>query len=360
MSQFSAEIKIDNLTNEKCCHFKNSILNIDNKNFNLLVPNNYFSNLPKQIYLKSSPEEPLILKKIENYEENTKNITCLNGIWVIISKYVSTNAGHVLGDEVFAIWQALSVFNLQNKDINIITNNYDIHIQQYKCLTKNKLFSFEEFKNKYFKFENLIVGMSRNGYALGFTNLKNDSRLLKNRASYLPDFTNTVNKFREHTFKIFDINNTNINNKIKTILILDKDEKVADHKCKLYEINNIINFLKEKYNNYNIKKICWNGMSIKDQVNEIAFADIIISLPGSDLMNCIFLNPKSYIICPNRFYKNGKKENSNEIDIWFRHTHKCLEITDVTIVYKDNKLYSKINDLNMLFRIIDNIINNNI
>ena len=72
-------------------------------------------------------------------------------------------------------------------------------------------------------------------------------------------------------------------------------------------------------------------MNIGDQIKEMAMADIVISIPGSDLMNCIFLNPKGYIICPNRFYNNGHKEGSNEIDIWFQFTHNCIEISDVNL-----------------------------
>ena len=94
--------------------------------------------------------------------------------------------------------------------------------------------------------------------------------------------------------------------------------------------------------NYNVKKINWNGMNIGDQIKEMAMADIVISLPGSDLMNCIFLNPKGNIICPNRFYKTGRKEDSNEINIWFQFTHNCIEISDVSLVRTCDHFYSKI------------------
>ena len=54
-------------------------------------------------------------------------------------------------------------------------------------------------------------------------------------------------------------------------------------------------------NTYLLYKKNWNGMNISNQVKEMAMADIVISLPGSDLMNCIFLYPLS---CPFRPFRS--------------------------------------------------------
>jgi len=89
---------------------------------------------------------------------------------------------------VYAIWQSLCVFGLQGQDFNIITNNDYVHKQQYKCLTKNKLYSFDDFKDKLVSFEHLVVGMGRNGYALGHNDPVTNRRSLSVRASYLPPF----------------------------------------------------------------------------------------------------------------------------------------------------------------------------
>ena len=198
--------------------------------------------------------------------------------------------------------------------------------------------------------------MARNGYALGHTHPINGDRSINYRASYLPPFNKTFEAFRKYSYKIFNINEKSFQKQKRSILFLDKNEKVSMHNCKLHEINKIIKLVQEKHGNYNVKKINWNGMNIGDQIKEMVMADIVVSLPGSDLMNCIFLNPKSYIICPNRFISNEKKESSNEIDIWFKHTHKFIQISDVTLVKNDDQLYSKINDIDFLLKHIDNII----
>ena len=360
MTEFTSDIRIDNLTNQKCCLFNNAILKIMNKqNISLFVPSNKFHNkLPDKISCNSSSANSIQLKRIKEWEKMRKKIPVKKGVWVLISDYVKSNAGHVLGDEVYAIWQSLCVFGLQEHDFNIITNNHFIHKQQYQCLTRKKIYSFEEFKNKEVSFEHLVVGMGRNGYALGHNNPINGNRSLNNRASYLPPFNETFEAFRKHSYKIFDIDerSNSFQNCKRSILFLDKDEKVAAYKCKLYEIDKIIKLIQKKHINYNVKKINWNGMNISNQVKEMAMADIVISLPGSDLMNCIFLNPKGSIICPNRCYRNGHKEGSNEIAIWFQFTHNCIEISDVMLVKTDTQLYSKINDIDILLKHIDNIL----
>ena len=225
-------------------------------------------------------------------------------------------------------------------------------------MTINKLYNFEDFQNKEVLFERLVVGMARNGYALGHNNPINGTRSLNNRASYLPPFNETFESFRKHSYKIFDIDEMSyyVQNFKRSILFLDKDEKVSEHKCKLYEIDKIIKLIQKKHINFNVKKINWNGMNIGDQIDEMAMTDIVISLPGSDLMNCIFLNPKGYIISPNRFYSNGRKEGSNEIDVWFQFTHNCIEISDVMLIETGGQLYSKINDIDLLLKHIDKII----
>ena len=65
-------------------------------------------------------------------------------------------------------------------------------------------------------------------------------------------------------------------------------------------------------------------------------------------MNCIFLNPKGHIICPNRYYHDERVEGSNEIAIWFKFTHNCIEISDTMLVKKNGQLYSKVNEDHLL------------
>ena len=283
------------------------------------------------------------------------------GLWVIIDCYNYKNAGHVLGDEVFAVWQSLSVFGLQNENFNIITSNNYRHKQLYKCITDN-LFSRKDFDGKKILFEKVLIGVTRNGYAVGhqlgpyiFPNW----RRLSSRASYLPPFQDVCESFRKHSYKKLNIDEDLLHN--RSIVILDKNISSSEHKSVLHEIDNLIALIKDQHKSHDVRKVCWEGMNIRDQVKEMSRADLVISLPGADMNNCIFLNPKSSIIAPDRYVYVGnekplKKEGSNEIDIWLKFTHKCIMISDVSAVLEGNIVYVKINDKNNLLSTIKDCI----
>lgn len=315
-----------------------------------------------------------MINETDHWENMIRDIPKIKGLWVLIEPCCPLNAGHVLGDEVFAVWQALCVFGLQNESVNIITSNCFKHKQLYKCLTNNKLFSRNDFK-KEVSFEKLIVGMSRNGYARGhqlgpyiFPNW----RTLSSRASYLPQFKEVFESFRQHSYKLVGIDEASVTfqqNK-RSILFLDKCKFNSEHKTLLHDIDTLIELTRKQHNTHNVKKIKWAGMDISEQIKEMAIADVVVSLPGADLMNCIFLNPKSTIICPSRFVVTGTtlenktrgtdyhKEGSNEIEIWFQFTHKYVTIDDVSAIEEGNILYVKINDTDSLLSSIKNIILN--
>ena len=355
-SKYNNQIKVDKYSNQKCCLLNYAVLKIELNSINI------FGLIDKEIDnidLSAKHDNKI---KIKNENLNIKQLNELygskiyKGIWVLIGHYVDYNAGHVLGDEVFAIWQALCSLGIENhaNKIHIITTNRGPHIKQYYCLNKNKIKYLDDFKEENACFETLIFGMGRNGYALGNTDLKTGKRNLEIRASYLPDLKKTLNLFRMHCYHI---NNIEIINKPNNILVLEKGNN-SEHSCKLYEIDNIVSKLKKKYNSFNIKKINWSSMNIEEQILLMANTFIVISLPGSDLMNCIFMNPESYIISPNRFYINSfdTKEDSHEIDIWFKYIHNCIEIPDVVPIFENNRLYSKMIDTDLIFKCIDNII----
>ncbi len=356
LNNCSCDIKIDNLTKEKCALIKYGITEVvTDKKVIISIPKGSISEpLPMNLSLGAQIDNKVLLcekNKLEN------EIVIIKGVWIFIDKYVDSNAGHVLGDEVFAIWQALTCFELENqKDINIVTTNEGPHIQQYECLT-NKVYSFKKIKKKLKKlknkdvcFEKLIVGMSRNGYAQGHQ--LSEHRSLDARASYLPPFINVVTSFQKHCYKQFNID-TSLNHK-RSIIILDKDDINSEHKCKLYDIDLLLELIKKNHSSFSVKKINWSSMKMSDQVKEMVMADIVISLPGSDLMNCIFLDTKSTIIVPHRFDNYNNQECSNEIDIWFQFTHKIINIKDVSIIRENGRLYSKINNIDMLLKHVKN------
>lgn len=352
-------IKTDKLTNDNCCLFVNSFADFkDNKSININVQPCGLADLTKlQISTTARSNYNVSVNEIDDWENTIKDIPYKKGLWVIIDCYVPENGGHVLGDEVFAVWQSLCVFGLQNENFNIITSNDYKHKQLYKCITKNKLFSRNDFKQKIL-FEKLIVGASRNGYALGHQ--LQCGRNLSCRATYLPPFEEVFESFRKRSYKIFDIDEKLLQNKKRSIVILSKHLSTSEHKSALYDVDKLITLISEQHKTHEVKKVNWEGMDIGDQIKEMSMADLVISLPGSDLMNCILLNPNSAIISPIRYVYDSVgndtyyRDNGNEIGIWFRYTHKCIKIEDVSMVKEGNVLYTKINDIHNFLNTIKN------
>ncbi len=309
-------IKTDKLTNVNCCLFVNSFVDFkDNKSLNINVQPCDVTDLTKlRISTNADSNFNVSVNERNDWENSIKDIPYKKGLWVIIDSYVPENGGHVLGDEVFAVWQSLCVFGLQNENFNIITSNDYKHKQLYKCITGN-LFSRNDFKQKIL-FEKLIVGTSRNGYAL----CHNPYRKLSSRASYLPPFEEVFESFRKHSYKIFDIDEQLSQNKKRSIVILSKHLPTSDHKSALHDVDKLITLISDQHKTHEVKKVNWKGMDICDQIKEMCMTDLVISLPGSDLMNCIFLNPNSAIICPNRYVydsvenKTYYKDTGNEIN----------------------------------------------
>ena len=331
-------IKRDEISGQQSCLFNYCMVKIIRNHISIYIPNG--NEIPDNVNLGNNNNISF------NYNNVApKNIIFLKGIWVMLRKYVPYNAGHVLGDEVFSIWQTLHIFDIQEKckEINIITDNKGPHLKQYECLTKKIPQQLSNFQG-IFCFETLICGTDRQRYAVQGP-----------RSTCLPEFRTTFDSFRKHTYDIFDI----IPEKKKSIVFLDKCAEVSEHKCKLYEIDMLVDDVSVKYPSYNVKKISWKDMEMRNQVNVMESAEIVITLPGSDMMNCVFLRPGSTIICVCRFCENNRMEYSNEFGLWFNNSdHNAVYFDNVEKIKEKNQLYSKIKEKNQLYNIIDEIIKN--
>lgn len=367
---FSADIRTDPATNQKCCLFKHSILKFVDENIIAVAgPSGDHLHTPVNgVSIASASSTSLTHCKASvdvfgldatDWSRNRAEVENIPGVWVLIGSYVPGNAGHVLGDEVWAVWQALCVFGLQDRAVNVITDNGFRHQQQYRALTKNPIHSFEEFRGKKVSFENLIVGMGRNGYALAHYRehpsgpiqgmLPTSGSHLAARAAYLPPFCETFDAFRRHAYRIWGIDesSSDFRRGKRHVLVLDKDPTASEHPCRLWDAVGITKEIRQICPDHHVELVNWNGMSIGEQIRKMSKADAVVSLPGSDLMNCVFMHPRGRIICPARFVGTCK-EGSAEIGIWFQHTHQCIEIRDVSRITQDGCLFSKLNDPNVL------------
>ena len=83
------------------------------------------------------------------------------------------------------------------------------------------------------------------------------------------------------------------------------------NKNSIINLKELVEFLKTGYPNLDVQVVSWHGMSLQNQIKTVANSNIFISLPGSDLMNALFLRPHSTILTPCR--KVQVVETSNEV-----------------------------------------------
>lgn len=244
----------------------------------------------------------------------------LKGIWVLCLSKGSSNAGHLLGDDIFAIFQAIHSFGYLSriKDVHVICfDNTLKHIDLYKSIIDlDRVHTLDEIiKYGIPQFEILIAGLRKNGYSYGHQD-SYGKRGLEYRSSYLGNFRGTMRYFRETGLIVNNIiDSENIH---KTILFVEKDLTCSDNKCIWINMDENIKFIFDKFPNYSINKTKWTDMKLEDQIKTINNTSIFISLPGSDVMNCAFLHERGKIICPRRpiiTKGNLNVEGSNELDI---------------------------------------------
>ena len=236
------------------------------------------------------------------------------GTFVYKEPYYLGNIGHILGDDIWVIYGRLYFMNLHHmlNNVYILFDENDreavyhksVISQLYNLLTDNKLefFSDKSLGNDTrYCYEKLIVGWTTQTYAYSHTSLQ-----------MIP--ITLVQEFRNRALAYASVSDK-LNAPICDVLFILKNNSAADHKYGISNVDELVQGL-IKYKKCTIKVVQWSGMSLKQQILEIANKRIVVSLPGSDIMNCIFQPINSGMIIP---YRCNKKrcEGSNEINLWY-------------------------------------------
>lgn len=103
-----------------------------------------------------------------------------------------------------------------------------------------------------------------------------------------------------------------------TVNILLKHVEKGNSNCKIGNIDEIQAFLAKEYPDVMVITTSWMGMPIVQQIETMQQSDIVISHPGSDIMNALFLKDKSTIFIPCRKLPIWGIDISNEVRIWFK------------------------------------------
>ena len=210
------------------------------------------------------------------------------GFFIYKEPYHLHNIGHVLGDDIWAYFSLLYDLNLQfvsRKDVWIIIsksledtiNKKSIIQQHYQLISANPIIYYDnnlDNKHKNVIYQNLIVGWAGYGYVV--TN--------KYGKSLQPE---KIAAFRLRVVSSFGLSDKINSSSTCNVLFIEKALGVAEHKYSISNVDELIQTLREN-SSCKIEKASWHGMTLKDQITKIYDKNIVIGLPGSDIMNCIF------------------------------------------------------------------------
>ena len=220
---------------------------------------------------------------------------------VAIERKPNFNVGHVWGDEIWPIFQMLQTYGAEKDDFQIITTYVSGGppwiLELFKQIGRGKpvLSVLEPFTaNRCY--EIIYIGSNGMSYSEGSQHAR------------------SLVKFRDFIFDRFDIVPQALRRR-PNILILLKSMSMSGHKSGFENGEEIIATIKTTFPELNVDVVSWVGMPYKDQMEIMQSSDIVFSLPGSDIMNALFLPFGSTLVVPCR--KVDVIEGSNEIRIWF-------------------------------------------
>ena len=145
--------------------------------------------------------------------------------------------------------------------------------------------------------------------------------------------------FRSLHYERFGVN-TNTT-KPDTLLIMEKRQ--GKHLSNIANRDEMAFFLRHEFPNYRVTMVSWSNYRMSDQVRLMSRTKAMISLPGSDVMNGIFMpNGSSLVLyCRPMNADLTELDTSNERKYWFDHisyvdasTEDC-DSTNVTYSYRN-------------------------
>lgn len=289
-----------------------------------------WSNFTKLSLKHSAEGEPphLTLRNCSKGEHVKK------GLFILKEPYYLGNIGHVLGDDIWAIYSLLYDFHLHNTPTDNVWIIVPIRFQNefwktpiirelYGVLTSNSVLFVDETKESEVIYERMIMGWSGYGYVAQtghFINL------------------NLLMSFRQRFLRHVGLNDKQ-RGKICNVLFIEKNMTASEHKYSINNTKELMDHLRKK-TKCSIEAASWYGMPLREQILKIYSKDIVVGLPGSDIMNCIFQPIKSAMIVPDKCDETGYCSGSNEIGLWFGRIQsrkvKTIAPRDDGIVWKAN------------------------
>ena len=123
------------------------------------------------------------------------------------------------------------------------------------------------------------------------------------------------------------------------LVIMQK--KTGEHLVSIENLNQLVEAATERFGNLQVIVVSWDDYTIKEMIQLMRRTKMMVSLPGSDIMNAIFMRDNSFLVIYCR-YVNGVKEGSNEVRLWYKYLAHlttfefCVDHVDVHLTETNN------------------------
>jgi hypothetical protein len=246
------------------------------------------------------------------FEGLQKNVTlaiAMNSTAAVINRAVSKNCGHDLGDEAWPVFRLMQLFSEPNPRLDDL---YFLSRPPRYCdpvlepianrlIVQQAVTETKCYARLYFGTRGISYMLDHGTWKHRMTTLEADMRA-----------------FRSLYYRYANISS---DSKLDTIVVMEKRQ--GKHMSNIGNRHEIVDFLKNTYLGYKVELVSWSDYSITEQVQLMSRTRVMISLPGSDVMNAIFLSDEGALLmfCRVVEEKNGNLhfDESNEMKHWFRH-----------------------------------------
>lgn len=272
----------------------------------------------KSLHLISTIEENLpdptvFLMKIRiELEQLDQHLELKLGNYTELRRYYSGNVGHTLGDDVFAIFRGVHSwgFDVVESNLKVFLDHLDA-TEVFKVITRNEVVLRPKINLCY---ETFYAGWQ----GLGFVALSAAEMETYDGRNQKPEFSKrlggALQSFRNTAWRVLDIESSS-----PCITLVVKDLKHSEHPYYIDNMEDIFEAVSKAWSGC-VQQVSWFGMPIKEQVTTMANSVAVLTLPGSDCMNAVFLPDNSRVVVPDRRAK-GVWQGSNEYRNWFKHAY---------------------------------------
>ena len=229
------------------------------------------------------------------------------GVHIYKEPYYIDAIGHVLGDDIFTMFSLMYDFNIHmlspDNTTVILPRNVQGAVQSrailrdhYNLISTRPIVFVDGGSSDVYEY--MLVGWAGYSYSFG---------------SRIPPTEHKVGEFRRRAMTLFHLNE--IPQYVCSVLLIIKDMLSAEHKYGLSNADELVDAVRGN-THCSIEKVTWSGMTLASQVAAIYDKAVVVSLPGTDIMNCLFQPLRSGMIIPDQCNENGCS-GSNEIRLLF-------------------------------------------